>query len=172
MKRALWGLLFCLMLSPVKTYAREPFQEIDDGIPDDMELIFELVGMKYNICPELLESIAYHESRFEPSVKNKNCYGLMQVDVKVHEDRIKKLGYTKEDMLDAYKNVTVAADLLKELYDAKEENAIVLSMYAGDLKAIDDYKNYGLVGRYAEKVLDRSYKYEDMHGKHRKVGEW
>ena len=98
------------------------------------------VGKRYKICPEFLESIAYYESRFIPDVKNGNCWGLMQINVKVHADRIERLGFEKEELLDPYKNLIVAADLLEELFEEYEDDAIVLMLYAGQEEAIPRYE--------------------------------
>lgn len=140
--------------------------QYEDGIPSDIRKYCELVGTEYNICPELLEVMAYNESRFIPTVKNKKCYGLMQVNVKVHADRIEKYGWTADDMYDPYKNLMIAADFLKELYDTYgDENPIVLSIYSGNWKAVEKYKEYGIMTKYVETVLNKSAEYERLHDK-------
>ncbi len=144
------------------------YRETDyqDEIPNDIREYCELVGNEYNICPELLEAMAYRESRFIPTVKNGNHYGLLQVNVKVHADRIENYGWTAEDMLDPYKNLMVAADLLAELYETYgDENPIVLSIYSGNWNAVNKYKEYGFICPYVEDVLNRSANYERLHGK-------
>lgn len=140
--------------------------QYEDGIPSDIRKYCELVGTEYNICPELLEAMAYNESRFIPTVKNKKCYGLMQVNVKVHADRIEKYGWTADDMYDPYKNLMIAADFLKELYDTYgDENPIVLSIYSGNYTAVEKYKEYGIMTKYVETVLNKSAEYERLHDK-------
>ena len=126
----------------------------------------EIVGQEYNICPELLEAMAYNESRFIPTVTNGKCYGLLQVNIKVHADRIAKYGWTEEEMFDPYKNIMVAADYLKELYDTYgDDNPIVLSYYSGNCNDIAKYKEYGFISPYVDDVLTRSAEYERIHGK-------
>lgn len=165
------GILVGLLLisQPLTVKAnRLSYQEpqYEDGIPSDIRKYCELVGTEYNICPELLEAMAYNESRFIPTVKNKKCYGLMQVNVKVHADRIEKYGWTADDMYDPYKNLMIAADFLKELYDTYgDENPIVLSIYSGNWKAVEKYKEYGIMTKYVETVLDKSAEYERLHDK-------
>lgn len=144
--------------------SQEP--QYEDGIPSDIRIYCELCGTEYNICPELLESIAYRESRFEPDVANGKCYGLMQVNVKVHADRIDKYGWTENDMFDPYKNIMVAADYLHELYETYgDDNPVVLSIYSGNWKAVEKYKEYGFTTEYVNDVLDRSANYERLHEK-------
>lgn len=138
----------------------------DDGIPEDIRDYCEVIGAEYNICPELLEAICYQESRFIPSVKNKKCYGLMQVNVKVHADRIDDYGWTSEDMFDPFKNITVAADYLKELYETYgDDDPLILLYYCGDVKGIANYKEYGWITEYVTEILNRSANYERIHGK-------
>ena len=138
----------------------------DDGIPEDIRDYCEVIGAEYNICPELLEAICYQESRFIPTVKNKKCYGLMQVNVKVHADRIDDYGWTSEEMFEPYKNITVAADYLKELYETYgDDDPLILLYYCGDVKGIANYKEYGWITEYVTEILNRSANYERIHGK-------
>ena len=139
----------------------------DDEIPKDVKKYCEEIGSDYGICPELLEAIAWHESRFIPTAKNKKCWGLCQINIKVHKDRIEKYGYTDEDMLEPYANLTVAADLLAELYEQYgDDNPIILMLYSGaGWDAIEKYKEYGFLTEYVEDILTRSASYERLHGK-------
>lgn len=137
----------------------------EDEIPKNIKEYCEEIGEKYCICPELLEAIAYYESRFTPDVKNGNCWGLMQINVNIHRERYIALGYTRKEMLDPYKNIEVAADLLAELYEEYEDNPIVLMKYAGQEYAIPDYLKNGKTTKYVRNILDRSERYERFHGK-------
>ena len=113
-----------------------------------------------------MEAIAFRESRFKADAENKNCKGLMQINVKIHKKRIEKYGWTEADMLDPYKNLMLAADYLAELYELYgDDNPIVLSIYSGNYKAVNKYKEYGIMCDYAEKVLNQSAEYERIHGK-------
>ena len=141
-------------------------QLLEYEIPKEIIEYCEVVGSEYDICPELLESMAYQESRFIPTVRNGKHYGLLQVNVKVHADRIAKYGWTEDDMFDPYKNIMVAADYLSELYELYgDENPIVLSVYSGNWKAVKAYKEYGFMTSYVKEVLERSADYERLHEK-------
>lgn len=160
--------LIILMVQPVSVKAKTlNNQDIQDGIPQEIKEYCEEIGRNFDICPEILEAIAWHESRFIPTVKNKNCWGLCQVNVKIHQDRIEECGYTEEDMLEAYPNIFVAADYLSDLYETYgDENPIVLSLYSGaGWKAVERYKEYGFLEKYVENILSRSADYERLHGK-------
>lgn len=155
-------------IQPIKAEATSLSRtSYDDGIPDEIREYCEVIGKEYEICPEILEAIAYHESRFLPEVSNKNCYGLMQVNVKVHKERIEKYDWTAKDMFDSFKNITVAADYLAELYETYgDDNPLVLMAYSGSSwKTIEKYKEYGFLTPYVDEILTRSAKYERIHGK-------
>ena len=162
----LWGILL-LTLSPIRSEAAVSCQTSIDGIPENVKSICEEIGAETDICPELLEAIAWHESRFIPTVKNKNCWGLCQVNVKVHKDRMEAFGYTPDDMLTEYPNIRVAADYLSDLYETYgDDNPIVLSLYSGaGWDAVEKYKEYGQMTDYVEDILTRGSNYERLHGK-------
>lgn len=160
------ALIYGLSVHVIRSEAAASNQ-FDDGIPKNIKEYCEEIGQAKGICPELLEAIAWHESRFIPTVKNKNCYGLMQINVKIHQDRIENLGYAAKDMLKAKPNIEVAADYLAELYeDYGDENPIVLSLYSGaGWDAVEKYKEYGFITDYVDDILTRSANYERLHGK-------
>ena len=157
-----------ILISPIKVYANSLSYQVrfEDGIPDNIREYCELVGAEYDICPELLESIAYNESRFTPDIQNGNHYGIMQVNVKIHQKRIEKYGWTKSDMFDAYKNLMVAGDILHELYEIYgDDNPVVLAYYSGYSATIKTYLKTGKMCQYAKDVLEKSAEYERLHGK-------
>lgn len=159
-----WGLSLVYLFQPIRSEASKPQSE---EIPEEIKKICEEVGEEFTICPELLEAIAWHESRFIPEVKNKNCYGLMQINVKVHAQRIEDCGYTQDDMLKAYPNIYVAADYLNELYETYgDDNPIILTLYGGGgWAAVEKYKEYGFLSKYVNDILTRSAEYERQHEK-------
>lgn len=158
---------FSVQTIKAQAYPIKPEIQYNDGIPDDIREYCEEIGAEFDICPELLESIAYQESRFIPNVKNKNCWGLMQVNVKVHAERIKKCGYVKEDMLESYPCIYVAADLLADLFEHYgDDDPIILMLYSGaGWDAVELYKEQGTMTDYCFDVLTRSAEYERIHGK-------
>ena len=164
----LLGIIAGILIQPIKSEAHSLNSTIqyDDGIPKEIKELCDEIGKDFNICPELLEAMAYNESRFIPTVTNKKCYGLLQINVKIHADRIEKYDWTAEDMFDPEKNITIAADYLAELYDTYgDDNPIVLSIYSGNWKAVENYKESGQLTPYVNSVLTRSANYEKLHGK-------
>ena len=170
MKKVIMGVLLGLVVLSVPIQAKaNSLSYIDtsesDGIPTEIRQYAELCGSEYNICPELLESIAFAESSFNPTAANGPCYGLMQVNCSIHHERIEKYGWTAEDMADPYKNMMIASDYLKELFDQYEDVGLVLMVYNGNNSAIPEYKRTGTLSRYATKILDQSEEWERKHGK-------
>lgn len=157
------------LTSSIKAEAKSPVYQTsqsDDGIPKEIREVFEKVGEDFGICPELMEAMAYRESRFVESVKSGNYYGIMQVNVKIHKDRIEKYGYTADDLLKAEPCITVAADYLKELFDTYgDDDPLILMYYSGNSKAIPNYKEYGWTCPYVKSTLARAAEYERKHGK-------
>ena len=124
----------------------------------------EEIGGAYGICPELLQAIAWHESRYEENASNGGCEGLMQVSEKWHRDRMKELGVT--DLYDPRQNMTVAADYLAELFEEYGEPGMVLMKYNGDSTSVARYGKLGYgMSEYAEGVLQMSAQMEREHGK-------
>lgn len=117
---------------------------MDDEIPDEVEIAAYKWGKVYNINPELLESIAFHESRYRSDVDGGNgaYLGLMQISKKWHKARMEKLGVT--DMHDADQNMMVAADYLAELIENTGSIESALKRYSGST-----------TNKYANKVLKK-----------------
>lgn len=159
------GFSLAFLCQDITVAAKTQQSQSVDEVPDAIKGYCEEVGEVYDICPELLEAIAFYESRFFPDVKNNNCWGIMQINVEIHEERIRSLGYTKEEMLDPYKNLIVAADILTELFERYEDGPIVLMYYAGQQKAIPRYLKSGKITKYVTDILNRSETYERLHGK-------
>lgn len=140
---------------------KEVVEIVDDGIPSEVKEACEKYGAEYFICPELLESLAYQESRFIADVVSADgsCVGICQINPSCHRARMKRLGVT--DLKDAEQNIHVAADYLSEIFQEHDgDPEIVLMIYNGDSR----WKN-GKISRYAEEITERSMDYERLHGK-------
>lgn len=169
MKKVLGGFLlgiFLFSIIPIEAQANSLGLIYEDSeVPGEIYTSANLCGEEFNICPELLMSIAYYESRYQADAKNGSCIGLMQVNVKAHKDRLEYYGFTENDMYDEYKNMIVASDILEELFLEYEDVGAVLCKYNGDSKGFRAYKEYGLLPKYAQKVLAKSEELELAHGK-------
>lgn len=126
------------------------------------EEVYEIaveVGEIYNVCPELLQAMAFYESSYKPNARNGSCIGLMQVSEKWHTERAESLGVT--DLYDPYGNMLTAADILMELAREYGDIGVVLMKYNGDSRALEN----GYLSDYAQKILNMSAELERAHGK-------
>jgi hypothetical protein len=98
-------------------------------VPYEVKYSCEEYGLKYGICPEILEAIAWRESRFIPDVSNGSCKGLMQINEKAHRKRMEMLGV--KDIYSIDGNIAVAADYLKTLMDMNGDLIKSLNEYNG-----------------------------------------
>lgn len=135
---------------PLNEQIEEAKQYLDERqieVPAEIRDLCEKYGSETNICPELLESIIFCESSFQPQVENAGCKGLMQVKATAHSRRMKALGVT--DLYDREQNIKTGSHYLKELFEKYEDPAKVLAYYNGDKAAAES----GEMSQYATKVL-------------------
>lgn len=138
----------------------------DDTPPDWVVEIAEDCENESSVCAEVLESIAFEESRFTPDVVSKNgkYIGMCQINPRWQSERMERLGVT--DLKDARSNMRVAADYLKCLFEEYEDTGTVIMIYAGYSKAnIARYEETGKLASYVERVLERAARYERANGK-------
>jgi hypothetical protein len=112
----------------------------------------------YDIRPELIKSIVYQESDFNPNAKNGNCVGLMQISTRWHADRAAKLGVT--DFYDPYSNILLGVDYLAELLKRYEDPKLVLMLY--NMKHDIAFRMYaeGKISDYAKTILAMTENYK------------
>ena len=132
-------------------------EQYEVNLPDDVRAYCEDIGSQYQICPELLEAIAWRESRFQSTAINGDCTGIMQVSYQWHANRMAKVGAVS--LTNTRDCILVAADYLSELF---EENGLVksLMLYNGDARA----NEIGYVSSYASDILTVSEALERVHG--------
>lgn len=145
-----------------------PSTKAEDGYISELQImeITSEVGSLYNICPELLQAICYHESRYYITAENDTCKGLMQLNIKYMAERMKKLGVT--DIYDEYSNVLLAADYIAELRDTTtygDDLYYVLMRYNMTTATANDLYEAGKVSTYAESVAAYAMELERLHGK-------
>ena len=178
---AMWALLFSLIISPNKEESakaddipEEPKEEVvtvttsidNDAVlevveekPTSEEVIDEYIRdictMYDNVEPELVMSVVWHESRYNPNViSSANCVGLMQISPFWHKSRAYELGV--ESLFDPKGNILVGVDYLSELIKQYEDVRLALMLYNMDHdKALELY-NKGEISYYAKSVLERA----------------
>ena len=133
----------------------------DYVIPDEVQAAADKYAEEYGISSEILVATMRYESCYIPTVENGNCKGLMQVNVKVHKERIERLGIT--DIYDVDSNVHAGADLIAELYEEYGDYGIVLGLYHGEKYAIRNGRE-GIYSSYTQKVLKKVAELEEQKG--------
>lgn len=136
------------------------FKYVEDvPLPFGLQTHINRVCKSYEIAPEIVFSMIAKESNynFKEIGDNGNSYGLMQVQLQWHEDRMEKLGCS--DLLNPYENVKVGVDYLAELltyYDGNMGKALT-AYNAGATGAYEHYFSYGIeASEYAEEVIENS----------------
>ena len=101
---------------------------------------------EYGIAPEVVFAVMWRESRYQVDAMGDNgkAYGLMQIRIDWHADRMARLGIT--DLLDARSNVLCGIDLLAELAASYPEVWDALQVYR--------YGTPDAEGTYAAEVLE------------------
>ena len=144
----------------IRQEAEETLEAYQVDLPENVKAYCEEVGNQYGICPELLEAIAWRESRYRSNAVNGTCTGMMQVSTTWHGDRMAKLGVSS--LFDTEGCIRVAADYIAELADGGETGvAVALMTYNGDSRANEE----GYVSKYADDILTVSAALERVHGK-------
>lgn len=129
----------------------------------EVQELSEQVGEEYSLCPEFLQAIAWHESRYDETAESDGCIGLMQVSERWHRKRMARLQVT--DLKDSESNIRVAADYLAELFAHYEDIGMVLMVYSGDSSA-DRYAMTGEdLSEYAQEIMEYACLLERQHGK-------
>ena len=162
-----------IMMQKRQQAAQEALAELGVEIPVEIIEITEIIGQKYEICPELLQAIIWQESRCIASVKNASCSGLMQINVSqaFNKKHIKEMAADKdltysEAIFDAEINVEAGAQLLRYLFDNYgDDPAEILMRYNGDATNLKRYKSGGDMRSYAQDTLEISELLERAHGK-------
>lgn len=155
------GLLAFVPAQTVNAYSRNIITD-EDPVPLDVRLACDFWGQHYNVCPELLEAIAFYESSFDASAENYTCKGLMQINESVHGERMQALNVDNICNLEC--NVMIAADYLAELFEKYEDVGVVLGKYHGEKDAQERAED-GNLSQYVIKILEKSAEYERAHGK-------
>ena len=163
-------LVFMLMLVAMYKIVDDPEEvgarQDQYSVPAEIADAAERYGAEYNICPELIEAMAWYESNYyQYDTSSTGCCGIMQVNPRWHWDRMERLGVT--DIYDIDGNIHCGVDYLAELLEENEELAVALAIYNGQSKRDVDAAMYdGYISKYASAILNMSYELETMHGKH------
>lgn len=104
---------------------------LEDKIYDDL---FLMAGKEYNVDPELIKAVSYHESGYKKDiVSNKGASGLMQL----MPDTAKGLGV--EDVFSPKQNIHGGTKYLSQLLSKYKNIEIALAAYNAGPGNVDKY---------------------------------
>ena len=130
-------------------------------IPDEVRESCEKWGKEYEICPELLEAMCWHETRCRAELENEGCLGMTQINPKYFKDTMALLGV--DDLYDYDQNIHVCAYTIAEY--AKQENDLycVLMMWNCGSSRGKKLFYQGVFTNYAREVSEESAELEELH---------
>lgn len=139
---------------------QEVSNPFDEDIPIDVQRAAMRWGEEYGICPELIEALAWRESRYTADAVSPDgsCIGMCQINPRWHGERMQRLGV--KDLTITECNIAVACDYLADLFMEYEEPEIVLMVFNGDHSF-----RQGHISQYAKDILEMSQELERKHGK-------
>lgn len=133
-----------------ETYIKQEYQDYVYEIADD-----------FGICPEIVLALIETESGGNPNaIGSSGDTGLCQIIPKFSK-------YSKNELLDPYKNIYACCELLSELSMKYEIQDALAAYNMGEYsKKFKRIVGTGQTTEYAEKIMKRAYELEEVHGKH------
>lgn len=122
----------------------------------------EKLGNQYAVSPEVLEALIEFESSGKyDAVSVHGAVGLTQIIPRYSE-------YSMTELLDPYTSIKACSEILLEYCEEYGDMGLALVAYnCGQYS--DTFRRCERTGsytKYAEKILNRAYELEDVHGKH------
>lgn len=111
------------------------------------------------VTPELIKSMVYHESRYEPHVSNGPHIGLMQINPAYQTERMEK--FDVSDLYDPYDNIKVGTDFMEYLIDSYGSTAYALMVYNMGPENAKKMYSSGIVSYYAQSVMEMARRIKD-----------
>ena len=106
--------------------------KIDPAVAREVSKSVEKYSKEYGFPPELIIAIIKQESSFRPmTVSKANCVGLMQINAKMHQEKLTKLNVKGTQIFHIDNNVHLGCLILKEYYDATGTVSGALKKYLG-----------------------------------------
>lgn len=125
-------------------------------LEDDLQVHIIRECREKQIDPAVVFAMIEVESRYDAAAMGDygNAYGLMQVQLRYHKERMARLGAT--DLLDPFQNVTVGIDYLAECIENNggDVEMGLVAFNAGQYGANNWWFKHGLYSNeYSQKVL-------------------
>jgi hypothetical protein len=104
--------------------------KVDKQVAGIISNSVEKYSKKYSISIPLVLALMNKESSFRPIVTSKaNCVGLMQINPKMHPEKIK--GYKHSELYHIDVNVNIGCQILRQYLDKKKTIKGALQSYLG-----------------------------------------
>ena len=130
-------------------------------IPQEVQESCEHWGEEYEICPELLEAMCWHETRCRANLENGGCIGITQINPKYHKESMNLLGI--DDLYDEDQNIQLCAYTIRQFADEEEDLYCVLMMWNSGSTKGKKLFNEGKYTSYAKKVSEEAHELEIQH---------
>lgn len=154
-------LFLCLLSLATLTNTPDSKQTERLAIPIEVQESCEHWGTEYEICPELLEAMCWHETRCKPNLENEGCIGITQINPKYHKASMDLLGI--EDLYDYDQNIHLCAYTMRQYADEQEDVYYALMCWnSGSTKGKRLFEE-GKFTSYAIEVTQESQELELLH---------
>lgn len=89
-------------------------------------------SVEYDLPPEFIVSVIFRESSFKSTTTSTaNCLGLMQINPKAHQDKIKKMGITRDEIFYIDNNIHLGCWILRDYINKTKSVDKALKRYVG-----------------------------------------
>jgi soluble lytic murein transglycosylase-like protein len=120
----------------LKEALRELKPSLDQVILDAILINTVECAKEFTLPKTLILAIIERESKFNPlAMSSKGAAGLMQVMLKVHQDKVKKLGINNAQAMHIANNIRLGCTILKEYLDSTKDIKRALKKYVGGAHA-------------------------------------
>lgn len=119
----------------------------------ELQIYIQAICRNSDIEPELIVAMCEKESQYDPKAvgDDGNSIGLLQIQPRYHWERMERLNC--QDLYNPYDNVTVALDILEELWSKYGKVEMVLMAYNGGCAYAEEQQ---WVSQYALDVINRT----------------
>lgn len=132
------------------TKVEEPVSE-----KEQIDSAIETISAQYGMDHNLIKSVVFYESSYDPNTLTGTCSGLTQMCPEWHSKRMARLGVT--NIFDIYENLLLGIDYLSEIYNnTGGDTEFTLMMYNMGFDKADEFRQNGITSEYASKVMARA----------------
>ena len=125
----------------------------DVPLEEELQIYINVICRNSPIAPETIVAMCEKESQYNTAAvgDNGNSIGLLQIQPRYHQERMERLNCP--DLCNPYDNVTVALDILEELWFKYGKIEMVLMAYNGGCAYAEEQQ---WVSQYALDVMNRT----------------